>query len=440
LKQDVRDCPKNIEPPNIEPPNLAPNLEIETQKYQASRCDAGVLTMTAPNPDSPYSSDWAWPLWPLVPLYPYGQRRTLRQEVVKDTIWTFDQIQGVLYVVTPIRMTVVKLEEGGLFVYAPIAPTAECLRLMRELEAQHGSVKYIILPTVSGLEHKVFAGPFARRFANAEVFVAPHQWSFPLNLPLSWLGLPFGRTRCLPVDSSQAPFAEEFDYALLGPINLGLGRFEEAAFFHQRSRTLLVTDTIVSVPATPPKAVQLDPYPLLFHARDSSFDAFEDTAATRQKGWQRIVLFTFYFAPSALEVASLKQMFQEARHAPERSRKAYFGLFPFQWNATWKQAFDAVQRNGAPFVAPILQTLILNRAPQETLDWAYQVAAWNFQRIIPCHFDPTEATPQQFLSAFDFLQKDSAAPQESETASNYQLLRVLEQKLQQWGILLPAKG
>jgi hypothetical protein len=395
--------------------------------------------MTLPKLGSARSKDWSWPLWPLLPLYPYGQRRTLCKEVVKDTLWTFDQIQGVLYVVTPIRMTVVKLEAGGLFVYSPIAPTAECLRFMGALEAQHGAVRYIILPTVSGLEHKVFAGPFARRFPKAQIFVAPHQWSFPLNLPLSWLGLPFGRTHRLPADCRQAPFADEFDYALLGPIQLGLGRFEEAAFFHRRSQTLLVTDTIVSVPATPPEVVQLDPYPLLFHARDSALDPLEDTAALRQKGWQRIVLFTFYFAPSALAVTSLKQSLQEARHAPERSRKAYFGLFPFQWNPSWPQAFEAVQRNGAPFVAPILQALILNRAPQETLDWAYQVSSWDFQRMIPCHFEPTEATPQQFLSAFDFLQKEGAVLKDSEVAADYQLLRTLEQTLQQWGILLPAK-
>ena len=63
--------------------------------------------------------DWAWNFWQVVPLYPYGQRRTIRKEVVKDSIWTFDQIQGIFYVVVPIRMTVVKLEAGGLLVYAP---------------------------------------------------------------------------------------------------------------------------------------------------------------------------------------------------------------------------------------------------------------------------------------------------------------------------------
>ena len=106
-------------------------------------------------------------------------------------------------------MTVVKLAAGGLLVYAPVAPTVECVRLVNELVTKHGDVKYIILPTSSGLEHKVFVGPFARCFPQAQVFVAPHQWSFPVNLPLSWLGFPQKRTQVLPEDSSQSPFADE---------------------------------------------------------------------------------------------------------------------------------------------------------------------------------------------------------------------------------------
>ncbi|NES84460.1 MAG: DUF4336 domain-containing protein, partial [Moorea sp. SIO2B7] len=131
--------------------------------------------------NSHHSRNWSWPYWPIVPIYPYSKRRTIRQEVLKDTIWTFDQIQGILYVVVPIRMTVIRLEEGGLLVYAPVAPTPECIGLVGELVSKYGDVKYIILPTASGLEHKVFVGPFARRFPQAQVFVAPHQWSFPLR-------------------------------------------------------------------------------------------------------------------------------------------------------------------------------------------------------------------------------------------------------------------
>lgn len=352
------------------------------------------------------SRDWSWPFWPVVPLYPYGRRRTLCKEVVADAVWTFDQIQGIFYVVVPIRMTVIKLDGGGLLIYAPVAPTPECVRLVKELEAKHGEVKYIILPTISGLEHKVFVGPFARKFPQAQVFVAPSQWSFPLNLPLNWLGLPQKRTHVLPEDSSKTPFANQFDYAILGPIELGLGRFAEVAFFDKRSRTLLVTDSVVSIPADPPAIVQCDPYPLLFHAKDIASDRIADTPANRRKGWQRIALFAMYFQPSVLEVPKWGDVFRNAFQASERSVKAYFGLFPFKWKSDWQRSFEALRGGGHLFVAPVLQTLILNRAPQETLNWSDRVTSWSFQRIVPCHFDsPLDAKPQQFRQAFSFLEK-----------------------------------
>ena len=75
-------------------------------------------------------------------------------------------------------MTVIKLENtpgGGLFVYAPVAPTGECLAMLRKLEAEHGPVKHIVLGTL-GLEHKVFAGPFSQRFSQAKVWFTPGQY------------------------------------------------------------------------------------------------------------------------------------------------------------------------------------------------------------------------------------------------------------------------
>lgn len=380
--------------------------------------------------------NWSWPFWPVVPIYPYGRRRTLRQEVVKDTVWTFDQLQGILYIVVPIRMTVVKLEAGGLLVYAPVAPTPECIQLVMELVAEHGDVEYIILPTISGVEHKVFVGPFAGCFPKAQVFVAPSQWSFPLNLPLSWLGFPKKRTQVLPEDCTKAPFADQFDYAILGPIELGPGPFAEVAFFHKRSRTLLVIDSVISVPEDPPAIVQLDPYPLLFHAKDDAFDVVEDTEISRRKGWQRISLFTSYFQPSAIEVIPWGQAFRDALKAPDRSKQAYFGLFPFKWQEDWKQSFNILQGGGRLLVAPLLQTLIFNRAPRQTIDWVNQVANWNFQRVIPCHFQPIAADPQQFQQAFAFLKSQSV---DNLPWEDFKLLRKIEQQLNKRGIIPPPK-
>ena len=73
-------------------------------------------------------------------------------------LWNFEQKQGILYIHVPIRMTVYRMTtQKGLFVYAPVAPTAECLRLLRELEEKYGEVRHIVLPTVA-VEHKPLSG------------------------------------------------------------------------------------------------------------------------------------------------------------------------------------------------------------------------------------------------------------------------------------------
>lgn len=387
-----------------------------------------------PTSNSVSPQDWRWPAWPLLPLYPYGRRRTLRREVIPETIWVFEQLQGVLYVTVPIRMTVVRLAAGGLLVYAPIAPTRECLRLLQELIDRYGVVKAIVLTTLSGLEHKVYVAPLARRCPQAQIYVLEHQWSFPVNLPLSWLGLPAQRTQILPQDSATSPLAADFDYAILGPISLGLGPFGEVAFYHRASHSLLLTDTIVSIPATPPEIVELEPYPLLFHAKDSAFDPMVDTPAQRQKGWQRSCLFAFYFRPRALKPVEFGLSLQEARQAPDRSRQAYFGWFPFGWQPDWQQSFATLAQAGQPQVAPILKTLILNRDANATLTWAKQVATWPFERIIPCHLQaPISTTPDIFLAAFQFLQPGLAKP----ANPDYEFLETLDQQLSARGITPP---
>lgn len=60
------------------------------------------------------------------PLGPITQRKTYRYEVDPGRIWTFEQRQslGFTSVSTSVRMTVIKLKSGGLWVHAPVAPTA----------------------------------------------------------------------------------------------------------------------------------------------------------------------------------------------------------------------------------------------------------------------------------------------------------------------------
>ncbi|KAE8778163.1 hypothetical protein D1007_48973 [Hordeum vulgare] len=61
-------------------------------------------------------------------------------------------------------MTIVKLRSGGIWVHAPIAPTKECIQLIKELGAP---VEHIVLATFA-YEHKIFLDPFSRKFPRAQ--------------------------------------------------------------------------------------------------------------------------------------------------------------------------------------------------------------------------------------------------------------------------------
>eukprot|EP00967_Tisochrysis_lutea_P070122 scaffold92379_cov20-Tisochrysis_lutea.AAC.1 len=97
-------------------------------------------------------------------------------------------IESLGFALVPLAVLKVHLftnDPVGLWVHAPVAPTAECVRLVKELGAP---VEYIVLPTYA-YEHKAFVGPFSRAFPKAKVYVTPYQWSFPLNLPLQFFGI-----------------------------------------------------------------------------------------------------------------------------------------------------------------------------------------------------------------------------------------------------------
>ncbi|NDC36317.1 MAG: DUF4336 domain-containing protein [Synechococcaceae bacterium WB9_2_112] len=112
-----------------------------------------------PGSTDPWEERWPW--WPLLPLYPYGRKATLVRELVPGQVWGFEQLQGFYYVAVPIRMTVLKLRQG-LLLYAPVAPTAAVRRALGQLEAIHGPVQTIVLPSSSGLEHKLPVPAMAR--------------------------------------------------------------------------------------------------------------------------------------------------------------------------------------------------------------------------------------------------------------------------------------
>ncbi|XAR71282.1 hypothetical protein NMG60_11028472 [Bertholletia excelsa] len=311
------------------------------------------------------------------PLGPFLNRRTIRTEAVKGCIWLFEQQQalGFSSVSTNIRMTVIKLKSGGLWVHAPIAPTRECIQLVKELGAP---VEYIVLPTFA-YEHKIFVGPFSRKFPRAQIWVAPRQWSWPLNLPLEFFGI--FRSRTLKDGDLSTPWADEVEQKVLSSPEVGIGPYVEVAFYHKRSRTLLVTDAVIYVPKQPPACISKESLlesaknglavKILSKGKEVPQEPIVDNKMNRQKGWERMVLQILFLGPSNL-------------------------LEP---NASFAQVSQKL------IVSPIVKTLVFSKVPEKVRDWIDSIAKeWRFKRIIPAHFAaPINASGSDFLAAFAFL-------------------------------------
>jgi len=361
------------------------------------------------------TKDSNWELWGALPVAPYSRRRTIMKKIT-DSVYTFDQLIGIYYVHVPIRMTICVID-NGLFVYAPVAPTKECLQLVQGLIDKYGPIQTIVLPSVA-VEHKVNGGPFARKFPNAEFYIVDKQYSFPLNLPSQFLGLP-SWTKILPVSSSlsssslssdnqnQNMWNGQLEHEVL-TVKPGIGsEFQEAAFYHKSSNTLLLCDTIIAVDENPPSIlVEEEEYvkALLFHARDSPNEMVDDTEANRRKGWRRIVLlFNFFFPSAAKADLGLKPLM---RLNPSY-KYGWAGWMPFDWISEEKElnSFDTFKLDGKPTIFPIIQ-IILSRgnSGQDTLTWVNKVQQWPFTRVIPQHLNaPLALQPKEFVDIFSFI-------------------------------------
>ncbi|CAE7281957.1 unnamed protein product [Symbiodinium pilosum] len=349
---------------------------------------AGVASQSAQALDGA-ESDYVYPEWFTLPLAPYARRRTLQKEIVPGQVWVLDQIFGTFYVHVPIRATVLKVD-GGLLVYAPVAATKECVGMIRALEQEHGPVRWILLPS-KAVEHKVLTGPFARRFPDAKLFVAPGQFSVPIDLPLSSLGFPPFEV----VDPSrldELPWAKDCDTA-----HVDVSTFGEIALFHRSSKTLVVTDSLISIPEDPPPLL-LDPEyrkALAYHARDDEGSLVLDADAQR-RGWARISLFATFFNPGALAEGEVQ--------VPEASAKR-----PWRWQPGWQESFRRLRNDGKPLVAPIIRELILKQQPEKTKAYVDRICSWGFVRAVSAHFDcPIKISPKQFRETFSFASGSGA--------------------------------
>jgi len=127
----------------------------------------------------------------------------------------------------PTRMTLVRLPRGGLWLHSPIAPDEG---LIREVEAL-GFVRFLVAPNAL---HYLHLPAWAARFPEAAVFAAPgvarraarHDVDFPRHEVLG----------------DRAP--EGWAGTLRQILVPGHPFLKEIAFFHEPSRSLILTDLI----------------------------------------------------------------------------------------------------------------------------------------------------------------------------------------------------
>ncbi len=319
-----------------------------------------------------FDSEQRWRWWPLLPLYPYGRKRTVFRELVPNQIWSFEQLQGIYYVAVPVRLLVVRIKDE-LMIINPLPPTKELLRNIDLLQKKIGPVKTIVLPSASGLEHKIGLPALARAFPRAKIWVCPGQFSFPFQLPIDWLGIPSDRTNILLADG--LPHSDYCDWISLGPIDIGLARFQEICCFHKSSKSLLVTDALVGIEETPPKLFDLDPTPLLFHSREKGSEELIDTPMARRKGWLRLVLFASYLRPAKLEIPNIGEIFKNSFQPKLRNKRAHFGIYPFSWQNGWELSAKKLVGKNTPLIqiAPVIERLVFPRAQKAYISWLNKI-------------------------------------------------------------------
>ncbi|CAE7684173.1 hflX [Symbiodinium microadriaticum] len=338
------------------------------------------------------------------PLGPIFSRRTVRKQI-GDGMWTFEQEQKLANIAVNVRMTAIKLQDGGLWIHNPIAPTSECEALLRELGLP---VKYIVLGSAQ-YEHKIFVAPFARRWPDAKVYTVPQQWSWPLDLPTAFYGI-FSSGDLKDADTA-APWSAEIEQQLFNPKDrLGFGYSAcECAFFHKRSKTLICTDALVYVPEEPPEVLDknelrdlgktaenfiLDLVALVNWRgsgetikqaiKEESSGPQPSEEALLRKGWQRDALLSLYFGPDGRSIVDPTQ------------------------------AFRAIA--GKWIVGPVCYSLVYGgRLRQEVKEWSERLCQWDVQQILPGHFGgPIGGGRSDIQRAFEVLEEGVEATEKPE--------------------------
>lgn len=149
---------------------------------------------------------------------------------VDDGLWSVDAAPiHPLGLTLPVRMSVVRLADGGLLLYSPTQHSPALQRAVEEI----GPVRHLVAPNVA---HWMFVRDWQRACPDAVTWGAP---GLSRRAQVRAAGL---RIDADLGDTAPPPWRGEIDQVLVTS-----GPFAEVAMFHRASRTLLVADLVVNV-------------------------------------------------------------------------------------------------------------------------------------------------------------------------------------------------
>ena len=141
-------------------------------------------------------------------------------------LWIFDRPLSVFGLRVGARMTVIRLDDGSLFLHSPVPPTAET----RAALDAWGPVRSVVAPSKI---HHFYIGAYRETYPEACLYAAP-------GLPEKRPNIAFDEEL-----SSAAPpaWAGEIEQELFA----GIPYMNEVAFFHAASRSLVLTDLAFNI-------------------------------------------------------------------------------------------------------------------------------------------------------------------------------------------------
>ena len=149
---------------------------------------------------------------------------------IDKNIWVAEQPFKYLRLDVGTRMTLICLVTGELIVISPVQVDSDTINQLNAI----GDVSYIIAPN---LYHYLFVSSFKAIYPKAKLWVAPGLESKKSDLPID---------KVISIDKNSMMF-NEVEYLLFDGFKVfdlkGSSLLNECVFFHQESRTLILTDT-----------------------------------------------------------------------------------------------------------------------------------------------------------------------------------------------------